>query len=139
MPRSIPGGTWRKIIKANCENGGAPDIADPEYKVYQQLCWMKHSLPTMQDMRAEPKNQFSLIFGPHTDERAINHAWFALEHAGRLTELVVGLLISDFGTDETRAALQALGEKRTMLHQRAIDRFGQDNPFLEAGVELANE
>jgi hypothetical protein len=28
-----------------------------------------------------------LLFGPYVDERAIDNAWFVLEHAGRLTEM----------------------------------------------------
>jgi hypothetical protein len=85
----------------------------------------------MQDMRVEADG-VSLIFGPYADERAINHAWFSLEHAGRLTELVISLLIDEFGTDETRNALRSLAERRAVLHKRAIERFGQDSPFERA-------
>lgn len=128
-PRDIPGANWRKVVKANCEHGGADDNVELEYQVYQQLCWMKHSLPKMQDMRVVAKDEASLIFGPHTDERSINHAWFAMEHAGRLTEFVIAFLMNDLGTEETISALHSLGTTRTVLHQRAIERFGQESPF----------
>lgn len=128
-PRNIPGANWKDVVKANCERGGAPGNIEAEYQVYQQLCWMKHSLPKMQDMRVEAKDQVSLIFGPYTDERSINHAWFAMEHAGRLTEFVIAFLMNDLGTDETRSELHALGERRSALTKRAIERFGQENPF----------
>lgn len=131
-PRDIPGANWKEVVKSNCVRNGAPDNADAEYQVYQQLCWMKHSLPKMQDLRVEANDRFSLIFGPYTDERAINHSWFAMEHAGRLTEVVISLLMDEFGNDETKEALQALGEKRAALTKRAIDRFGQENPFKQS-------
>jgi hypothetical protein len=54
-----------------------------------------------------------------------------MEHAGRLTEFVISLLMDEFGKDETKAALQALGAKRAVLTKRAIDRFGQENPFKQ--------
>jgi hypothetical protein len=128
-PRDILGLNWRDLVTTNCERGGGAEQANAEYQVYQQLCWMKHSLPKMQDMRVGVDG-VGLIFGPHTDERALNHAWFSLEHAGRLTELVVALLMGDHGTEETSARLKALGEKRAVLTKLAIERFGQDNPFL---------
>jgi len=128
-PRDIPGANWKQIVRRNCENSGAPGHIEAEYQVYQQLCWMKHSLPMMQDMRVETKDRVSLIFGPYTDERALSHAWFSLEHAGRLTEFVVASLLNELGTNEISTELQALGVKRAALTNRAIDRFGQENPF----------
>ena len=83
-------------------------------------------------MRVEPDG-VSLIFGPHTDERAISHAWFALEHGGRLTELVILTLLGSYGTDETRAELGVITERRLALRQKAIERFGQENPFTGEG------
>ncbi len=127
-PRDIPGRNWKDVVKANCEHAGVPGNTEPEYQVYQQLCWMKHSLPKMQDMRVE-LDGVSLVFGPHTDERAISHAWFSMEHSGRLTEFVASLLIEEFGTQETKTALKVLGETREALKKRAIERFGQENPF----------
>jgi hypothetical protein len=128
-PREIPGINWRKVVRSNCERAGAPGNVEAEYQVYQQLCWMKHSLRKMQDIRIESGGVFSLIFGPYTDERAISHAWFALEHAGRLTEFVVSHLMEQFGTVEMKVALQELGEKRAALKRRGIERFGDENPF----------
>jgi hypothetical protein len=128
-PRSIPGMNLKGLVKANCEHEGGGDRTEAEYRVYQQLCWMKHSLPKMQDMRVEADG-VSLIFGPHIDESAISHAWFSLEHAGRLTELVIALLIHEFGTDETMTILQVVGEKRDALTKRGVERFGDENPFV---------
>jgi hypothetical protein len=58
----------------------------------------------------------SLIFGPHTDERALSHAWFSMEHAGRLTEFVIALLMGEFGSEETREDLRVLAQKNADLH-----------------------
>jgi hypothetical protein len=128
-PRNIPGMNLKDLVKANCEHEGGADRAEAQYQVYQQLCWMKHSLPKMQDMRVE-LGGIRLIFGPHIDERAISHAWFSLEHAGRLAELVISLLIHEFGTAETIALLQDVGERRAALTIRGIERFGDENPFV---------
>lgn len=130
VPRDLFGMNWRALVKANCEHYGEAGRAEAEYQVYEQLCWMKHSLPKMQDMRVEEEG-VSLIFGPHTDERAISHAWFAMEHAGRLTEFVVSMLMQTLGTEETRSALEALTAKRQDLFKKAIARFGGQNPFEE--------
>lgn len=130
VPRKLFGANWKDLVRANCEHYGAADRADLEYQVYEQLCWMKHSLPKMQDMRVE-EGGVCLIFGPHTDERALSHAWFSMEHAGRLTEFVIALLINDFGTDETRATLHALTASNAKLREKALARFGQLSPFDE--------
>jgi hypothetical protein len=136
VPRELFGTNWKELVKANAGYCGAPNSAEPEYQVYQQLCWMKHSLPKMQDMRVE-EDGVSLIFGPYTDERALSHAWFSMEHAGRLTEFVMSLLLDKFGADETRAALRALAVKNTELHDMGIARFGSENPFNAAEATTA--
>ena len=130
VPRDLFGTNWRALVKANCEHHGEAGRAEAEYQVYEQLCWMKHSLPKMQDMRVE-EDGVSLIFGPHTDERAVSHAWFAMEHAGRLTEFVASLLMQLLGTEETKSALKELAAKRQELFNKAIARFGGQNPFDE--------
>ena len=131
VPRKLFGATWKELVKANCEHYGAADRAELEYQVYEQLCWMKHSLPKMQDMRVE-RDGASFIFGPHTDERALSHAWFSMEHAGRLSEFVIALLTNAYGTDAIRAALQALNARNAELREKAIVRFGRASPFDES-------
>lgn len=131
VPRKLFRANWKELVRANCEHHGAADRAEAEYQVYEQLCWMKHSLPKMQDMRID-EDGVSLIFGPHTDERALSHAWFAIEHAGRLTEFVMALLMDEFGGEETRSALQGLAQENARLRSAAVARFGQDNPFVES-------
>lgn len=130
VPRKLFGATWKELVRANCEHYGEADRAELEYQVYEQLCWMKHSLPKMQDMRVE-EDGVSLVFGPHTDERALSHAWFSIEHAGRLTEFVIALLMNYLGTEETRATLQALTAWNAKLREKAIARFGRVSPFDE--------
>jgi hypothetical protein len=134
MPRKVLGKDWKRLVAANALQLGGAENSESEYQVYQQLCWMKHSLPKMQDMRVE-RDGVVLIFGPHTDERAINHAWFALQHAGRLTELVISLLSNDFGSDTALEGLTAAALTRVRLQTAAIERFGGENPFESAKVE----
>jgi hypothetical protein len=135
VPRRLFSSNWKDLVKANCEQLGAPERAESEYQVYEQLCWMKHSLPKMQDMRVE-QDGVSLIFGPYTDERALSHSWFAMEHAGRLAEFVGALLMEELGTEETRASLQALAAKNADLRNLAIARFGGENPFNETSIDV---
>ena len=130
VPRKLFGSNWKELVKANCEHYGGADRSEAEYQVYEQLCWMKHSLPKMQDMRVE-EDGVRLIFGPHTDERALSHAWFAMEHAGRLTELVTAMLMDGLGTEETKETLKMLSAKNAELRELAIARFGQESPFNE--------
>jgi hypothetical protein len=123
MPSGILGSNWEKSVKVNCHRLGDGTLAESEHQVYRQLCWMTHSLPKMQDRRLA-SDSVDLKFGPHSDEHAINHAWFALEHAGRLTEITVDLLLDAFSTEETRKELRKVSERRHLLHRMAIDRFG---------------
>jgi hypothetical protein len=135
MPKGL-GGHWKDVVTANSDHLGDGTCAESEYQVYQQLCWMKHSLPKMQDMRVE-QGEVALLFGPYTDERSINHAWFTLEHARRLAELVIALLLPDYGSVEAKAALHAIGEQRAHLREKARMRFGLDNPFLEVNSGIS--
>jgi hypothetical protein len=128
MPRATLGTSWKQVVKVNFERLGAPTYAESEYQVYSQLCWMKHSLPKMQDMRVTAEGA-ELQFGPYTDERAVNHAWFALEHAGRLVESTISLLIDTFGCPNVRDDLNSLSSRREALKQLAIGRFGSFDPF----------
>jgi hypothetical protein len=133
MPWGILGSNWKKSVKANCERLGDGTRTESEYQVYSQLCWMKHSLPKMQDLRLATDG-VELLFGPYVDERAINHAWFALEHGGRLTEITVELLQDAFGSDETRRELREIAARRDALQRMAIERFGQHNLFTDESV-----
>jgi hypothetical protein len=134
MPRAVLGVTRKDVVQQNLERLGDGTGAVNEYQVYSQLCWMKHSLPKMQDMRVH-SDGVSLIFGPYTDERSISHAWFSMEHAGRLTEMVVHILVMKFGDLELSEALNAVAQTRESLPLRAIDRFGDVNPFLEGDLQ----
>ncbi|UEM25422.1 hypothetical protein JL100_036505 (plasmid) [Skermanella mucosa] len=128
MPWKLGCGSWKGLIKANYSHAGQAGKFESEYQVYQQLCWMKHSLPKMQDMKMK-EGQAIAIYGPHDDERSINHAWFSLEHAGRLTELIISLLLNNLKDAAIEKKLNLLSEQRQALRQKAIQRFGRKNPF----------
>jgi cytochrome c1 len=71
MPREVLGTNWREVVRLNTRDSGDVTVAEREYQVYISLCWMKHSLPKMQDMRVESDGKVGLIFGPYSDERSI--------------------------------------------------------------------
>ena len=130
LPRGLLGKSWREVVQFNAKHLGDADAEVREYQVYTQLCWMKHSLPKMQDIRIVDKDTVELISGPYSDERSISHSWFAMEHAGRLTELVIALLLKKTGEATHCRDLTALSLSRDALRQKAIERFGSQNPFL---------
>jgi len=126
--RNIIGLNWEQLVKANVEHFGGGDHKN-EYRVYKQLCWLKHSLPKMQVMiREDDGVRFN--FGPYSDERSISHSWFSMEHAGRLTEFLLSLLDSPSEISSLiKGHLDKVTQMRNVLHERAKERFGTDNPF----------
>ncbi len=119
---------WEEVVRKNIKqlNGSH---TESEYRVYRQLCWLKHSLPKMQTLIKQEEG-VTLNFGPYKDERSINHAWFSMEHAGRLTELTIDKLCAP---DEIKKYIQEqlppLTHTRIMLREKAKKRFGTVNPF----------
>lgn len=65
MPKGVLGTNWREVVRLNTRDSGDVTVAEREYRVYIQLCWMKHSLPKMQDMQVESDGKVGLIFGPY--------------------------------------------------------------------------
>lgn len=85
MSNLICGGGYKKLVEKNYSYKGFASASDNEFKIYQQLCWMKHSHPVMQGLLLKD-NRVHFQIGPYTDEKSINHAWFCIEHSSRLTE-----------------------------------------------------
>lgn len=140
MPNLIGMNNWKELVKKNCNASESSQQADPEYKVYKQLCWMKHSLPKMQDLRVnQDENSVEFIFGPYSDNRSISHAWFGMEHAGRLTEFALSRVIDGcekLGIFKNQTSLKSIKEKlkeitkdRQKLTEKAKKRFNTTNPF----------
>ncbi len=120
---------YPQLIKKNYENAGHLEHYKKEYRIYKQLCWMKHSLPKMQDIIIRAGNAEFQV-GPYTNERSINHAWFSIEHGGRLAEFVIDCVLkSGEGDDSLLNELQETGKIRENLNKKALERFGSDDPF----------
>jgi hypothetical protein len=45
VPQLFKFNNWKCVVKENCKQSGNPDMAEHEYYIYKQLCWMKHSHP----------------------------------------------------------------------------------------------
>lgn len=128
MPNLIGVNDYKNLVKKNYSYKDLEAHSDNEYKVYKQLCWMKHSHPIMQDLLLIDNNiQFPI--GPYTDEKSINHAWFTIEHSGRLTELVIGNLVNLKDEESIKSNLESLAKIRGKLHQKVLARFGSNDPF----------
>lgn len=128
MPYYIGERTYKNIVTKNCKhNNQNPDEA---LKVYKQLCWMKHSLPKMQDMIKE-QDGFRCQFGPYSDEKSISHAWFSIQHAGALTEYLLSYIINSFKNYDLHEKLKILSTTRNKLDEKGKIRFGANNPFDE--------
>lgn len=128
MPKAIGICNYRKLVEENCNNLNLNSQINGKYEVYKQLCWMKHSLPKMQGVIAKPDGIY-FQYGPYSDERSINHIWFAIEHAGELTEFALSKLINFTIFSSLGEKLNFLSEKRAVLHKKAIERFGKNDPF----------
>ncbi len=128
MPWFIDERAYKNIVIKNCEYFENKNH-DAEWKVYKQFCWLKHSLPKMQEMIKE-KDGLRFQFGPYTDERSINHAWFSVHHAARLAEFLLFYISDSFENgDSIKERLKILKVKRDKLDEKAKNRWGTDDPF----------
>jgi len=86
------------------------------------------SHPTMQDIQIN-NNKANFQFGPYTDEKSINHAWFTIEHSGRLTEMLMSHMIfpdgllSNSDLKKKNDTLNSLMNIRKILNQKAQKKF----------------
>lgn len=109
--------------------------ADRQYRTYRQLCMAKHVNPLLERIHSYSLEEGNVIAdaGPTTSEDGVRAAWFALEHGTGLTEVVLASLIHRFvpaqDVDHLDSELTALGARRAELRSRAIERWGNKNPF----------
>lgn len=115
---------------------GEPDLSrmvDANYKVYRQLCWAKHASPVIQTAHGLEFDgeQVRVRAGPETTDAAVRMAWFSLEHAAQFIGLAVAEFAQSFVFDEAKITLRLseLGEDRAALTERAIYRWGNEDPF----------
>lgn len=127
---------WKSVVEENCKNiVNDSSVSDIEYMVYKQLCWFKHSHHKLYKLLLDMKSgTLSFKYGPYDDDFSIMVAWFAMQHAGRLTGLAISSLIKNHktylsDTHDIISKLKECCEIRTKLKQCAINRFGKNSPF----------
>lgn len=119
---------------------GVADVdrqTDTQYRIYRQLCMAKHANPLFQMQHGYLLRYERVISmnGPDTSESAIRAAWFALEHAARLTFLAVaGYVDSHIRLDrrgDLKSKIETIGAGSQELARKAAQRFGMEDPFPE--------
>lgn len=108
MPQLIGKNTYKDLVEHNC-NKMEGQVND-EWRIYKELCWMKHSHPVMHDVLIE-NDLMRFQIGPYTDERALGNAKFILVQSGRLTEMFISSISfpeSILSNDEYKIKLERL-------------------------------
>lgn len=117
---------------------GVTDVdrqTDTQYRVYRQLCMAKHTNPLFQMQHAYQLRDGHVVAmnGPDTSESAIRAAWFALEHAARLSFLAVAAYVDSHIPPDRRGDLKSkietIGVGSQELASKAAQRFGTEDPF----------
>ncbi len=107
------------------------------YRVYRQLCLVKHSNPIVQRDHGHysdtEENAEFVMNGPDAGEASVRVAKFALEHATRLTVLALASFIDNHVPADRRVdlveRLNAIRREVAGLAQDAISEFGNDDPY----------
>ena len=106
-----------------------------QYRVYRQLCLAKHANPLFQTQHAYQSRDGYIIAmnGPDASESAIRTAWFALEHAARLSFLAIAAYVENHIPVDQRGSLrskiEAIGAGSQELAKKAAQRFGTEDPL----------
>jgi hypothetical protein len=105
------------------------------YRVYRQLCLVKHQNPLLQTEHGilfEGKRVVGMN-GPDFSEPAVRVAWFALEHAAGLTLIALASFIENHIPSEKKPTLmkeaEEVGAGRRALETSAKARWGTEDPF----------
>jgi len=129
MPKMMGGKTWEQIVNSNYKHF---NLTNPvaEYRIYKQLCWMKHGLPQMTKL-IEKDGGAEFLYGPYTSDRSINHAWFAMYHAGRLALLAISTVLSQAPKplDSVLTERDQLTLLMEALNAKAAKKWPDPSPF----------
>lgn len=119
---------YKTLVDHNYAAKDMKPYADLEYNLYKKLCQIKDLHLIKQDqVRTNDKMMFTVE--PGFDENSIRHAWFCIQHSGRLTELAIGNLCGLSDVVYVLAKLEELASIRENLNKKAITRFGSTDPF----------
>lgn len=128
----------KRMTREGLANLDAPDPdrqAKIEYRVYSQLCMVKHANPLYQMQHGHQLINGSVVAsnGPDTSEPAIRAAWYALEYSVRFVCVAVHSFILNHVSVEARDPLvQELNnviQGVKQLNERAKQRWGTKDPF----------
>lgn len=106
-----------------------------QYRIYRQLCLAKHANPLFQTQHAYQSRDGNIIAinGPDVSESAIRTAWFALEHAARLSFLATAAYVeSQLPADQRRSLrgkIETIEAGSQELAKKAAQRFGTEDPL----------
>jgi len=121
---------WKRLDVTNADGQ-----TKAQYRVYQQLCWAKHANPLFQTQQTYQLHDGNVVArnGPDTSDSAIRAAWFALEHAARLSSLAVAAYVESHIPADQRGDLknkiEMIGAGSQELARKAAPRFGTEDPF----------
>ena len=127
-----------EIVQMNVNAAGFQDPEErsrSEYRLYRQLCWLKHANPLLMDFRDinSWEAHGTLDYGPNTSEEGIRRSWFALQHAGRLGLMAMASIFTkDLDTQTQQSLVIPVGECTRILDDlnvQAKDRWGTEMPF----------
>jgi len=105
-----------------------------QYKVYSQLCMVRHSNPMyqMQHGMHRTSDGVESINGPDASPNAIRVAWFCLEHGIRLCMIALASFANSFLPLEERTSLKKeydeIAQTCSELAEKASARFGTKDP-----------
>ena len=138
-PVNAPKST-RDLNRKNFEAFGLPsEKADTEFRVYRQLCWMKHSNPVAPAIKGlRPPDEWPTEglsrLGPTTDELAVNAAWFALQHSGNLAAMAIDIIrishLEGAPSQDIYNQLVICNALLAQLDTLAKKRWGTAMPFM---------
>lgn len=129
MPKLIGINNFSDLVNSNYKHLGKDQFSKYEYYIYTQLCLIKHSHPDMHGLKRLENARVMFKFGPYIDEKSINHAWFSMQHAGRLAEMVIEFSNITQQNDRLTNEFSYVNELRNALDQKAKARFGTKDPF----------
>jgi len=135
MKNMIRDALSRVAEKEGVDDSSLAKQVDIEYKVYRQLCLVKHANPILQSEHGfwEDDDNMGPLTGPDTCEEAVRVAWFALEHAAGFTFVALATFVqgnlSGLIPVQLWERIVEIGNRRKKLEAQAKQRWGTEDPF----------
>jgi hypothetical protein len=123
----------RELLRRSLTGSGVPaNVLEAEYRVYRQLCMVKHANPLIQrQLGIEVEGAVTVFNGPDCSEESIRAIWFGLEHAARLASFAAvrfaRVHLPGVHLDLVKR-IEAVASHRKQLERRAKSRWGTADP-----------